>query len=362
MPTFSPTMSGMQHVNYVVGPMHPHMMGNPMQQYATMQPMQAHYAQAQSHYMPTHMPTHMHMMQHGHSAASALGFQQGYELDGQDGMRRSRMRDHRRSTLSMASSQSRSPSRGSPYRKRRSRAAPAGSDDEKISPSYKFMGAPHMHGERCVVPKARKHKALLKINPKIFSTPKLSVLTHFGTDLAIYLTTGVLLVCQVRDLKAKTEGHFYEVLVAESESLLRRMPDRLQHLQSDLSNLFLVARHAGYPAEFIEGAGATFIPGFNCATMSPTAQVDQHNGARPTQALANAAQSFPLPLGMAEPDKDECQNPPEPLPRAPPTEASAAEALTVAPDAALQLYRLAHGVKHGEGPAEQRAGLRVLRT
>ena len=88
--------------------------------------------------------------------------------------------------------------------------------------------------------------------------------------------------------------------------------------------------------------------------MTPTAHAGQHSGARPIQALGNAAQGFLLPLGMAEPDRGECPTPPEPLSEPPRTNASAAKALPpsrttiVAPDKALQLHHLVQGVKLGE--------------
>jgi hypothetical protein len=149
----------------------------------------------------------------------------------------------------------------------RRRSSPKDSDDDRISPAFKSLGAPHIHGIRNVLPKYQRLRILECINGEMFSRVKTSMLPEQSVDMLIFICTNVAPTMLLKHLRVKKKGQLRMMMRNESQRLLTAQPARLQHLSWDLSSLESIARQLGYQQQWEASIHSPMLQGFAQSTF-----------------------------------------------------------------------------------------------
>lgn len=190
-----------------------------------------------------------------------------------DGRSRSRRRRRPRAHSSSRSRRRRSPSESGSgamsdesiicgsTKKPRKTARPASSDDD-IPNSYRFLGGKHIFGDKAVLPKTQKVKALKRCNESEFNPLRLAAMEDHEVDELLFLATNCPPTLRLSELKIRKKGELRALLKKEYERTMRHHPTRMSTLAPDYSNLGEVATKTGYPVKFgVGGAGAPSTEG-----------------------------------------------------------------------------------------------------
>ena len=151
------------------------------------------------------------------------------------------------------------------------------SDDDMVSPAFKTIGAPHLHGIRHGLPKYQRLRILERINGE-FSRVKTSMLPEQSVDMLVIICANVAPTVLLKHPKVRRKGQLRMMVRNESQRLLTAQPSRLQHLGWDFSNLEPIARQLGYQQQWGEAIHQMFFAPSSFERSRPAASSGQPGG------------------------------------------------------------------------------------
>ena len=147
--------------------------------------------------------------------------------------------------------------------------------DEALANNYRYLGGRAIYGDKAVLPKTQKIKALQQCDEMEYNPLRLSALEDSQIDELVFFATGCSPAVRLSDLKIKKKGQMRQLLVREHLRLKRTSPSRFTLLAADYGNLAAVVKSLGYPEKFLALPEETMGPRSMLGAELPSVKVQQ---------------------------------------------------------------------------------------
>lgn len=145
---------------------------------------------------------------------------------------------------------------------RKKKKRPRQDDQEDLVPTgARYLGGRHIYGEKVVLAKVYKMKALGKCNVEEFNPLRLASLDEHTIDMLVFWATDCAPTVKISDLKTHKMKDIYKMLLLEHQRIQRTQPMRMKMVSPDYANLAAVVTSLGFPKKFLMDAPITTVDG-----------------------------------------------------------------------------------------------------